>query len=190
MTTRAQSALAREKGWTIVEIAVNYAGVIALASFAVDRIGQPPVAACAGILAAALIAVNLALVRIAVGIARLDYDEPVVAIQARLEEIKMQRARLTATILLVGPLLWLPAFVTLLALGGIDAFHALGAAYLAANAALGVAFAIAGWFGARWFAARYPSARWLRGAIDALSGTSYRQAADFLDTIERFKATT
>ena len=190
MTGRAQSALVTEKRWIVTEVVLNYAGVVALGSFAASHAAHASIAVCAGILAAALIAVNIGLIRIAVAIAGLDYDEPVVAIQSALERIRMQRARLTAAILFTAPLLWLPMLGATLGLLGIDAFRVLTPAYLAANAAFGVAVAIAGWFAARKLDTRNATNRWVRVMLDALSGTSYREASQSLDTIERFASQT
>jgi hypothetical protein len=188
MTQSAQTPLVREKRWLLFEIVVNYIGVIALGSFAVDHFSQTGTALCAAVLAAALIAINVVLIGNVVAIARIDFQEPVLAIQSALERLKMRRARLTAAILLGGPLLWTPLLVVGLALLGIDGVRALGLPYLAVNVAFGATVAIGGWLAARHFGRRFSGSRWARGAIDALSGSSYREAADFLDTIERFRS--
>jgi hypothetical protein len=186
MTQGAQTTLARGKHRLVAEIALNYIAVVALGAFAADRSGQIATIVSAAILAASLIAINVVLIGIALAIGRLDYEEPVVAIQTALERIQMRRARLTAITLVAGPLLWPPMLVVLLSLFGLDAFHVLGIPYLAANAAFGLTVGIFAWVAARRFGSRFARSRWIRGAVDALSGKAYLRAAESLDTIERF----
>lgn len=188
MMKQAQTPLTREKRALAIEIVVNYAGVVGLGSFAAGNASRPDVLISAAILAASLIAINIALISIALAISDLDYEEPVVAIQAQLERLKMRRAGLTAIILIAGPLLWVPLFVVLLGLAGIDALQVLGIPYLAANAALGITIAAAAMLWARRYGSGFLRSRWGRRAADALSGQSYREAAEFLDTIERFSS--
>jgi len=187
LAQRAQTPLVRERRMLWLEIAANAIAVMALGSFAADRAHDPAVLISAGTLAVALLIVNATLLRIAISLRAIDFDEPVLAIQTALEREKMRRARLTAAILLAGPLLWTPLLIVMLALGGVDAMRALGVAYLAVNLAFGLAVAIGGWLAARHFAPRLRGAGWVARAADALSGGSYREAADFLDTIVRFK---
>ena len=189
MVKRAETPLVRERRFLVLEIAINYVAVVALGSFAFDHARDIGAAVSAAVLGVALLLINLALIGVAAAIARIDFEEPVLAIQSTLERIKMRRARLTAAILLAGPLLWTPMMVLGVSLLGLDAVRALGIPYIAANLVVGAIVAIGGWIAARRFGPRLRGSRWAARAIDALSGSSYREAADFLDTIERYKRT-
>ena len=189
MTRRAQTALERERRLLIVEIVINYIGIVALGSFAADHLANIATAVSAGVLAAYLIVVNVVLIGITVALGRIDYDEPVLAVQAALERIAMRRARLVGTILMTGPLLWAPLFVLFVSLTGADPLQVLGTPYIAANLAFGALFAAAVYLAARLLQSRLRGSRWLAKAIDAITGGAYREASDSLDTIERFRAT-
>jgi hypothetical protein len=190
MTHRAQTSLAREGRFLVLEIVVNFIAVIALGSFAFDRVNDVWAATSAAVLGVALIVVNATLLGITIAVRRLDFEEPVVAIQTALGRIALRRARLTTAILLAGPLLWTPLSIVGCALLGLNAVRAFGLAYVAANLAVGAFVIFGGWLAARYLGPRMRGSRWTTRAIDALSGNRYREAADFLNTIERFRMET
>jgi hypothetical protein len=109
------------------------------------------------------------------------------AVQAELGRIKARRAALTAGILIVSPLLWTPLLVLGLGIFGIDAVSTLGIAYLAANAAFGLLVGAAAWLTVRLFGRHLRTSPWTERAVDALTGRAYREAAEYLDTIERYR---
>lgn len=185
LSRRAKTPLKREAAFLWFEVLANLVAVIALGSFAADR-AQSLAGICAAILAAALLAINAALIGIAAGISRLDYDIPVVALQARLARLKVRRAVLTAVVLVAAPLFWAPLLVFLIAVAGADPVRVLGVPYILANFAFGVVVAAGALLVARLFVDRLRSSAWVAGVIDALSGSAYREAADYLDTIERY----
>lgn len=182
----AQTALDRDRRWTILEVAINYIAVIALGAFAAGHAHRPADIASAGILGMALIALNVALIGIAVALKGIDYQAPVLSLQASIETIRARRAKLTAIVLALAPLAWTPLLVVLVALYGGDA-TLLGGAYIAANVAFGAAVALAAWLLARRFWGRIAGSTWLGRVIDALSGQGYRQALERLSSLERFR---
>jgi hypothetical protein len=72
-------------------------------------------------------------------VARLDFAAPVVGLQRELEILRTVRIRKTKWIFVCAPLLWTPLLVVGLDALGIDAYVHLGARYLAANLAFGLA---------------------------------------------------
>lgn len=188
MEQKTQTRLMGERRFVLFEIALNYAAVVALGAFAFDHRVRIVVLVSAAILAAALVAINVVLIGIAVALSGVDYDEPVLAVQSTLERIKMRRAGLTATVLFASALLWTPLLVVLLSLAGArDTMRILGMPYLAANVVLGVLVVAAAWLSARYFRLRPDGSRWVARAADVLTGNAYRDAQEFLDTIERFR---
>jgi hypothetical protein len=165
---------------------VNFIAVVALGSFAYDHAGNVWAASSAAVLGAALIVINATLVGIAVAVRRLDFEQPVLRIQVALERIALGRARLTAAILAAGPLLWTPLSIIGLSMLGVDAARAVGPGYVAANLAVGVFVAFGAWMAARYLGSRLRGSLWTARAIDALSGSRFREAANFLSTAERF----
>ncbi|MBV9232545.1 MAG: hypothetical protein JO030_00770 [Candidatus Eremiobacteraeota bacterium] len=183
----AHTALQRDRGQLSLEVALNYAAVIALGAFAVHHAMHVTYMLCAALLGSGLLAVNLELLRIAMALRRLDYGQPVFALQSSIEAIRTRRARLTAIILALAPLAWTPLLVVAVAIFGGDAIATLGTAYIAANAAFSLAFALAAWLGARRFGRHVAHSGWLRGLTDALSGQAYREALERLTSLERFR---
>jgi hypothetical protein len=188
LARRVRSRLAREQRMLGIEITANFVAIVMLGAIGFGRGGTLSLAIASAVLGAALIAVNIALIAVAVALKRIDFDKPVVTIQAGLERIKIGRAGITAGVLLAAPLLWTPLLVVSFGLFGSDATKVLGVPYLAANLAAGGAIAVAGWISARRIKQGTIASKWLARAVEALSGESYREAAAFLDSIERFRS--
>ncbi|HKE37429.1 MAG TPA: hypothetical protein VKB39_08350 [Candidatus Baltobacteraceae bacterium] len=186
LSRRAQTPLNRERFFLWFEIGINVLGIVAIASFGADHAGTAA-GISAAILGAALIAINAVLTSIAVGLTRLDFENPVLTLQAELARLQTRRAALVTATLAGGPLLWTPLLVFALGLFGIDAVRALGVPYILANVAFGALLAVAAWLAARIFGERLRGSKWCARAVDALSGKSYGEAADYLDTIERYR---
>lgn len=186
LSRKAQTPLMRERRLVIFEIVANFIVLIALGSFAHDH-GASAAGICAGILGATSIAINAVLIGIAFSLRHIDFESPVVALQADLARIKTRRAALTAVVLVASPLLWTPVFIVGLGIFGIDAVGALSIAYIAANVALGLLVAAGAHLIARFFGERLRRSSWTARAVDVLSGREYREAADYLDTIERYR---
>ena len=186
LARKAQTPLRREAAFLWLEIGTNVLAIVALGSFAYDRWGSAA-AMCAAILGAAFIAVNAVLLGIAIALTRFDFEQPIVTLQAEFARLKKRRAALVAAVLAAGPLLWAPLLVVLGAAAGIDPIRALGVPYIAATFAFGAVVAGSALLAARLFGRRLRTLPWMPGVIDVLSGSSYREAADYLDTIERYR---
>lgn len=185
LSRKAQTPLTRERRLVVFEIAVNFIALVALASFTYDHAGNAA-GISAAVLALTLIAIDGVLISIAFALWHIDFESPVVTLQAELARIKTRRAALTGVILIAGPLLWTPIFIVALGIFGIDAVHALGIPYIAANVALGLLVAAGAWLTVRFFGDRLRRSPRTARLVDVLSGQAYREAADYLDTIERY----
>ncbi|MDB4967510.1 MAG: hypothetical protein JWN44_3199 [Myxococcales bacterium] len=185
-----RTALGRLAWVVAFELAVNLVGVVALGSYAADRVGSgawrmalPAVALMLG--GIALLAVGA---RQWTALRALDYAAPLVAMQKQVEAIRMGRIRLTAWILLVAPLAWTPLLIVALdALLGIDAYARLGAAYLAANMAFGVAVLVGMRWASRRFAHRMSRSRVLTRIMKDVAGHNLAVAEEFLRTLAAFE---
>ena len=122
------------------------------------------------------------------GVAGLDYDEPVVAIQKRLEGLRLMRIRTTLGTLLFAPLMWLPLLiVTLRGVFGVDVYAAASATWLTANVLFGLAVIPLAVIVARRYGPRLARFTPMRRFADAIAGESLAQARDSLDAIRRFE---
>jgi hypothetical protein len=129
----------------IVEGVLSLGFGIFLVVFLAQHRGATRLEAYAAILLAALVP-SLALnVRVLALLGRIDYGAPVVAIQKRIEALRIGRVYAGFCELAAGAALWPLALIVLLeALHGID-WSGVSAAFLAANAAVGVLGGAALW---------------------------------------------
>jgi hypothetical protein len=128
------------------------------------------------------------LVRHAVATRQIDFGAPIMEIQRRIETLRVSMIRTTMWTFLLAPLLWPPLLiVTLEGFLGIDAYAALGAPYLAANLAVGLAVIAIGLLVSRFFADRLSGLPVLRRLMRDLAGTNLAAAQGFLDSLSRFE---
>lgn len=160
-------------------IAGSAAALLALGSFVAGTIGDLRFAV-PGIVLFAAAWLSLALcVRQIVALRRIDFDEPVVAIQGALERLRIERILVNTWTIFAAPLLWIPLTIVGLRAVGVNAY-AFGPVYLLANLAFGVAVLICGVIVAK----RVSAGKSRLG--DLLAGRALENARDRLDTIVRF----
>ncbi len=184
---KAEGSLQRLKRGVVAELVLNLVGLVLIGSFAADHVREPRFLVPAAALGAYAVGLLIAGVRQIVAIAGLDYDEPVVAIQTRLETVRLMRVRSTLALLLFAPLMWVPLLIVVLrGLFGVDTYT-VSAEWLAANALFGLAVIPAAIFLARRFGERLGRMSFMRGLADAIAGRSLAAALDSLDAVRRFE---
>ncbi len=171
----------------VAELAINFAALVLVGAFAADHAREPRFLIPAVLIGAYAIALLSAGVRQIVAIAGADYDEPVVAIQRRLETLRLLRVRTTLGVLLFAPLMWVPLLIVALrGFWGADAYAA-GSAWLAANVLFGVAVIPIAIFVARRYGHRLAPMTTMRRIADAIAGRTLAVALASLDAIQRFE---
>jgi len=128
-------------------------------------------------------------VRQLVALGQIDYSGPVVAIQRRLAELRVLRARSNRWLLLSAPLLWALLIVVVPhGLVGLDVYRAFGLPWVVGNLVFGLAIlGAAGWVSRRFPVASRSSA-FLHWLGDDLTGRRVAVASGFLDDISAFEA--
>jgi hypothetical protein len=170
------------------ELIVNLTAVVLLGGFIAAHAGEPQFAIPAIAIDVYAIALLVAGIRQLVAINALDYDEPVVAIQKRLEALRVFRIRTTLAILLFAPLMWLPIFIVAArALVGADVYAA-GPAWVLANVIFGLAVIPPAIFIAKRYGGRLARYSTMRAFADAITGRELAAALESLDSIQRFEA--
>lgn len=174
--------------WLVLELLLNLVAPVCLGVFIGNHLGEIRFLIPAAALDLCAIGLVIGLARQIVAIHRVDYGEPVVEIQKRLESLRIERERTTIWTLLAAPLLWTPLLVVgMKALLGVDAYATLGALYLAANMLVGIAFlGLAFWISRR-YADRMGRSPFLQGLMRSLSGRSLAKATELLGTVTRFE---
>jgi hypothetical protein len=175
-------------GGTILELVLDFAGILLIGSFAADHYREPAFFVPALLLGAYAVAIFAAVLSQAVALGTIRYDEPVVAIQARLEALRLQRIRTTQGTLLFAPLMWLP--LTVVALKGLFGVNVAlsDPLWLGANALFGITVILAAVFVARRFGRHLRESSLGRALADEIAGRSLAAALDDLAAIGRFAA--
>lgn len=184
---KVQTSMDRLARGLAFEIAVNFIGVLLIGSFAADHVAETRYVIPAILLGVYAIAILAAGIWQLVQIRTIDYDEPVIVIQRKLEQLKVHRSITVKWTLLTAPLMWVPLLVVLLRAAGIDAYATLGVPYLTANALFGLAIIpLALWLAQR-YGTRLQRSSVLRTLADDLTGRSLIAALQSLDTLARFE---
>jgi hypothetical protein len=169
------------------ELIVNVIGVVLLGGFAARHLHEPRFLIPAVALDLYAIAIVAAGVRQLSEINTVDYDEPVVAIQRKLADLRLMRIRTTLWTLLFAPLMWVPLLIVAMrGLFGVDVYAA-GSGWLFANALFGLAVIPLAIFMAKRYGARIASFTPVRRLADGIAGRSLAAALDYLDAIRRFE---
>jgi hypothetical protein len=170
------------------EVGVNLLAVALLGSFAAGHLREPRFLIPALSLGGYALALLIVRVRELVELANIDYAEPVVAIQKRLEDLRIRRIRTTIWTLLFAPLMWVPLLVVALrGLFGVDVYTVAAPSWFVANLLFGLAVIPAGMLLARRYGHVFERFSPVRSLADTIAGRSLAAALDALDTIRRFE---
>lgn len=178
-------------GWLTLGIAIelilNVAAVVLIGAFIAANLHELRFLAPAVLLDAYAIAIVVAQGRQLAEIAGVDYDAPVVAIQAKLEGFRAARIRTTLATLLFAPLMWVPLLIVGTRALGID-IYAAGWAWLASNAIFGIAVIPVAVAVARRYGERLARTTPMRALADAIAGRSLTMTLESLAAIRRFES--
>ncbi|HEX3671066.1 MAG TPA: hypothetical protein VHT92_05110 [Candidatus Cybelea sp.] len=170
-----------------LEVIVNVIGVVLIGVFISSNLNEPRFIVPAALIDIYFIALIVAGARQLAELRGIDYDEPVVAIQTRLERLRLRRIWTTLATLLFAPLMWVPFMIVgLRAVFGADAYAG-GAAWLAGNVLFGLAVIPVAIFLARRYGSRLAASKPMRALADSIAGHSLKSAMDSLDSIRRFE---
>ena len=153
--------------------------IASLGVFIHNNLGMPELVWSAVLLdvlaVAALIAVNFQ-----IGLAlHIDYDQPVAAIQKRIEKLKRARIRYVQGICVLSALTWFPMFVVVMKVFlGINVYRIFDMNWILWNVAIGLAVIPPGIWLVRKFGNRMS---------DAIAGYNVSAASGFLKKLEQFE---
>jgi hypothetical protein len=187
-TAKAETAMKRVSRLLWVELAVNIVGAIWLGSFLADNLAVARYALPAAALDVLVVALLIAGVRQIVALSRVDYGQPVLVIQRRMESLRAERIRAAMVTLVVAPLAWIPLLIVMLkGLLNVDAYLIFSSEWLIANVVFGLLIVAVAVWASRRYAGRITSSSSLRWLADNLAGHSLRTAADFLQLLAQFE---
>jgi hypothetical protein len=186
---QARTALERLARVILVELAVDAVAVLWLGSRVGDRLGQPRfgLPALALLLTAVTLVADHARQLVRVRAIAVAADRAIVDMQRQLDRLRLQRARAARFILLASPLLWTPLLIVGLDALGVDAYRALGARYLLANVAFGLAAIPLGLWLANVYSGKALRSPALRSFVRDLSGRSLAAAEAAIGRLATFE---
>ncbi len=181
-------ALQRHSRYTTFELIANLLVLVVMGAFIGNHLDQPRFLAPALVLHVFTIGLTIACIRQLVQVRAIDYAEPVVSIQQRVERLRIEQIRTTKWTLIAAPLLWTPLLIVAMkGLLGLDAWALLNTRWLAANLLFGATFIPLMLWASRHFAARMEGSPLMQRLMDDLAGRSLQSARGFLDEVKRFE---
>lgn len=185
---RVDSSLRRLTRLIVFELLMGLVAAVALGGFIADHLGEMRFLAPAVALDLFVLYFIGWSIRQWVALGSLDYGESVVAIQRKLELLRIDRIRMTKWVFLLSPLLWIPLLiVSLEGLLGLDSYAIFDTGWLVSNLVFGLAvIALALWVSKR-YADRLQGSPLVRRLMDALADRSLDEATGFLGTLSSFE---
>ncbi|HEX7807555.1 MAG TPA: hypothetical protein VF608_02480, partial [Thermoanaerobaculia bacterium] len=114
-----------------------------------------------------------------------DYSEPVVSLQKKIETVRVSRIATTKWVLWLAPLLWLPMLIVFLkAILGIDLYAIASPAWLISNFVFGVLFLVAMIWIARHVSVQSP---FMQRLLDDIAGRNVTRARAALEDVAAFE---
>jgi hypothetical protein len=188
IASKAEHAMTSLSRLLWIELVVNAGAAVWLGSFFADNITVARYALPAAVLDILVIALLIAGGRQLVAISRVDYGQPVLVIQRRMESLRAERIRATMATLIVAPLAWVPLLIVALkGLLGVDAYAIFSSAWLIANVLFGLFVVAVAIWASRHYTGRAASPSLLRWLMDNLAGRNLRTASDFLRSLAHFE---
>lgn len=185
---RAETALRRLSWLVAVELVLSVAAVLWLGSFAARHVAEVRFFAPAVVLWMCGVGFSGVLVHQLVAIRGVDYGEPVVAIQTRLESLRVIRLRADLAALVLGPLLWVVALIVLVkGLFGADLYAMVSHQWLLWSVLFGAAFLAAAIWASRRYADRVHHSPVLRRLMRDLAGYNLNHAMDVVRELREFE---
>ncbi len=118
----------------------------------------------------------------------IDFGRPVVAIQKKLEKVRVLRLATTKWAFLLGPVLWVPlTIVALKGILGVDGYALFPGEWLAVNLVGGAAISALLYALSRRFAHRMEGSPLIARLMNDIAGRSLSRAVAFLDGISSFE---
>lgn len=183
-----RTALMRLSVLLAVDLTLLLAVMLWLGGFVWENAAEPRFLVPALTLHACVIVLVIALVRQIVAISQLDFGAPIVAIQRRLESLRVERIRAAKWTLLLAPLVGTPLLIVAFkALFDLDVYRTFGAPWVVTNVLFGVGVIAFVLWVARRHAVRLKRWSLVQRLLRDLSGHNLNAAAGFLHSLSQFE---
>jgi hypothetical protein len=128
-----------------------------------------------------------AMLRLMVGIAQIDYGQPITTIQRQVTKLRMLKIRITVGAVLAGTLAWAAIPFLFVGISGVKEINASFRSWLWGNVAFGVLVIVLAFWLSRKFGNRMDKHPLVHRLMNAISGRSLNQAEAFLAQLSEFE---
>lgn len=127
-------------------------------------------------------------VRQLIAINSIDFSEPIITNQKKLESLKVRRINETKMVFLVSPLLWVPLLIVIVrGITGLDPYSIFSASWLVGNFLFGlVVIPLVLWVSRR-YSHKFQSSPLVRAIMNDIAGHSLNEAISFLNKLSKFE---
>ncbi|MBL8149490.1 MAG: hypothetical protein JNN15_06145 [Blastocatellia bacterium] len=127
-------------------------------------------------------------VRQLVSLNSIDFSQPVLTNQKRLESLKVMRIYMTKLIFLVSPLLWVPLLIVVTkTVTGSDPYAIFSTSWLAVNFLFGLAVIPTVFWLSKHYSHKFKSSPLIQALLNDIAGDSLTQAITFLQRLSDFE---
>jgi len=185
---KAETAMTRLSLLLGVELVVLLGAALWLGSFMWKHADETRFLIPAAMLDVGVIVLVIVSVHQIASISQLDYSASVVAIQTRLESLRVERIRVTKWTLLLACFAWTPLSIVFLKdVLDLDVYTAFGGLWVGANILFGLLVLVVGAWIARRLAVSVKHASWLQQLSRDVAGHNLTAAMDFLGSLSQFE---
>lgn len=127
-------------------------------------------------------------VRQLIAINSIDFSEPIITNQKKLESLKVRRINETKMVFLVSPLLWVPLLIVIVrGITGLDPYAMFSANWLVGNLLFGLAvIPLVLWVSKR-YSHKFQSSSVVQTIMNDIAGRSLNEAISFLNKLSKFE---
>lgn len=188
LLARSTSAFRRHARWLLVALCGDAIALILLAAFMLQQSHDWVYLLVAASLALVMLAETVTDLHEWRTIRALDSSAPLIEVQARLDNLRSRRLRMTGWILLLSIMLWLPLLaVAFKGLFGFDLLRRLHWSVAAVNVAAGLLFIPFASIISRWVSRRFNASPAFQRMLDEMAGKSFDVARQSVQQRTRFE---
>ncbi|KAF0249940.1 MAG: hypothetical protein FD167_650 [bacterium] len=123
-----------------------------------------------------------------IAINSIDFGEPIITNQKKLESLKVRRINETKRVFLFSPLLWVPLLIVIVrGITGLDPYAIFSTSSLVANLLFGLAVIPLVFFVSKRYSHRFQSSPLVQVLMNDIAGRSLNEAIGFLDKLSKFE---
>lgn len=127
-------------------------------------------------------------IRQLIAINNIDFSEPIITNQKKLESLKVRRISETKMVFLVSPLLWVPLLIVIVrGITGLNPYAIFSASWLVTNLLFGLAVIPLVFWVSKRYSHRFQSFPLVQAIMNDIAGHSLNEAIGFVNKLSKFE---